>query len=97
MCDQENGIGFADHPVPHFNVTSMPVGQPSPHHSHAQLGIIGVVELPIGAYKIIITHTLISAQYLTTLRSIPAFFLKSSKIQREKNNSNILFGTEGSF
>lgn len=49
MCHQENGIGFADHPMPHLNVPSMPVGQPRPHHSHAQLGIVGVVELPVGA------------------------------------------------
>lgn len=56
VCYQENCIGFADHPVPHFNVTSMPVGQPCPHHSHAQLGIVMVVELPAEAQEEIMTH-----------------------------------------
>lgn len=55
MGHQENGVGFADHPVPYLDVTSMPVGQPCPHHSHPQLGIIGVVELPVGTQQIIVT------------------------------------------
>ena len=48
MCDQEDGISFADHAMPHLNVASMPVGQPCPHDGHAQLGIVGMVQLPVG-------------------------------------------------
>lgn len=48
MCDQEDGISFADHAMPHFNVASMPVGQPCPHDGHAQLGIVVMVQLPVG-------------------------------------------------
>lgn len=55
MRHQEDGVGFADHPVPHLNVTSMPVGQPCPHHGHAQLGIVGMVELPVWTQHIIVT------------------------------------------
>lgn len=56
VCHQENCVGFADHPMSHFDVASMPVGQPCPHHSHAQLGIVVVVELPAEAQKIIMTY-----------------------------------------
>lgn len=52
MSHQEDGVGFADHPVPHLDVTSVPVGQACPHHGHAQLGIVGVVELPAEAQNI---------------------------------------------
>ena len=56
MCHQENAVGFADHAVPHLNVASMPVGQPCPHDGHAQLGIVGVIQLPVGAEQVMITH-----------------------------------------
>lgn len=64
MGHQENSIGFADHPMPHFDVTSMPVGKSCPHHSHAQLGIVMVVEFPAEAQKVIMTHYL-NRPYIT--------------------------------
>lgn len=80
MCHQENGIGFADHPVPHLNVPSMPVGQPRPHHGHAQLGIVGVVELPVGTEQIIVQKNPNLPDRCTAFDSSPCTLIDSVQL-----------------
>ena len=46
MCDHENGVGLADHAMAHLDEPCVPVSHASPHGGHAQLGVIGVVQLP---------------------------------------------------
>lgn len=45
MGDHEDAIGLADHFMTHLYLTCMPVGDACSHDGHAQLGIVGVVQL----------------------------------------------------
>lgn len=46
--DHEDAIGLADHAMAHLNLPSMPVGDACPHNGHAHLGVVWVVQLPVG-------------------------------------------------
>lgn len=47
MGDHEDAVGLADHTVTHLYLPCMPVGDACPHDGHAQLGVVGVVQLPV--------------------------------------------------
>lgn len=50
--DHEDGVGLADHFMANLDEPCVPVGHTSTHGGHAQMGIIGVVQLPAQGIKI---------------------------------------------
>lgn len=47
MGDQEDAVSLADHLMTHLYLPGMPVSDTRTHDGHAQLGIVGVVQLPV--------------------------------------------------
>lgn len=47
MGDYEDAVSLADQAVTHLYLTCMPLGDACPHDGHAQLGVVGVVQLPV--------------------------------------------------
>lgn len=44
---QQDGVGLAHHPVSHLNLPGLPVIHSRSHRSHAQSGVVWVVQLPV--------------------------------------------------
>lgn len=44
---QQDPIGFADQPMSFFDFPCVPVNDTCSHDGHAQLGVVGVVQLPV--------------------------------------------------
>lgn len=45
--DHQDTVGLADHAVTHLNLAPVPVCDACTHDGHTQLGIVGVVQLPV--------------------------------------------------
>lgn len=51
MGDHQDAVGLTDQAVALLDLPCMPVGDTCPHNDHTQLGVIGVVQLPVSKSK----------------------------------------------